>query len=383
MPIPVALLPLSLMFYSDEDCGGLTILDANGNFVTTAGGTCNSDCNCVCDSAFCLSKRPTNGQDATKDISCQFDCTCRKQCALDEAFKNSFSSFNLTHIATYSEGDRCQGQCTDCTSDANSASDSTSDPNKCGTDEDCIDNGDNTATCVEAGICTAKKDDMCDDAYAAVSGKKNKRAKCCPDTRYVYMLLSALRRNSRSIWSCFGFTLHLTFNALPPLLGDFCVHSGCIKSAIGVVATSTCGNTCGFACRGSESNPGNAYGYSPSTFCTFGERVENMPYCPIVASNYTSSENSNLGILSCTESSSQGGTDSTGDDSICCSDTTHKGATGDSVNGGWNCGEGTAGNTTQYALGWPGSPDGAYMCIRDDGSKSSRHDNSSSTPVCP
>ena len=153
-------------------------------------------------------------------------------------------------------------------------------------------------------------------------------------------------------------------------------YSGCIKSTIGVVATSSCGNVCGTSCLGSESNPGNAYGYSPSTFCMFGQRIQNMPYCPIVASNYTAT--STLGVLSCT-----GGNDSGGDNSICCSDQTHKGAIGDSINGLWNCGEGSAGNTTQYALGWPGSPDGAYMCIDAEASKSTQWVDGVSTPLCP
>jgi len=144
-----------------------------------------------------------------------------------------------------------------------------------------------------------------------------------------------------------------------------------------VIATSSCGNICGTSCLGSESNPGNAYGYSPNTFCLFGQRVSNMPYCPAVAFNYTSSTNSNLGILSCT-----GGNDSGGDNSICCSDTTHKGGDEDSINGSWNCGERAAGNTTQYALGWPGSPDGAYMCLRGEGSRSNLWDVTVSTPVC-
>ena len=157
----------------------------------------------------------------------------------------------------------------------------------------------------------------------------------------------------------------------------FPAHSGCIKSAIGVVATSTCGNTCGFDCRGSESNPGNSYGYSPSTFCIFGQRVEHMPYCPSVAGSYGGTQ-ANVGILSCT-----GGNDNKGNDSICCADTTHKGANETSINGGWNCGEGSTGDPLLYALGWPGSPNDAYMCIRDEESKSTRWVSGESTPVCP
>ena len=162
----------------------------------------------------------------------------------------------------------------------------------------------------------------------------------------------------------------------------FRAHSGCIKSAIGVVATSTCGNTCGFACRGSESNPGDAYGYSPSTFCIFGQRVEHMPYCPSVAGSYGGVQ-ANIGILSCTETGSGGNVDTDGDNSICCADTTHKGEIGKSANGVWNCGEGSTGDPLLYALGWPGSPSNAYMCIRDEESKSTRWVSGESTPVCP
>lgn len=173
---------LSFLIHSDEDCGGLTILDANGALIAVEGGRCDSECKCVCDEKFCLSPRKAS---ETADISCQFDCTCRKQCALDADYINSINqtSFNVSNIATYDDGagspsgNRCQAACTDCTSD----------PNACGDDEDCIDNGDSSSKCVEAGICTTKKEDMCDDGYAAVSGKKNKRAKCCPDTRYVYI----------------------------------------------------------------------------------------------------------------------------------------------------------------------------------------------------
>ena len=81
------------------------------------------------------------------------------------------------------------------------------------------------------GICTAAKNAMCDDAYQAMTGSNNNRAKCCPST------------------------------------------SGCVKGPMNVVATATCGNVCGTSCLGDESNPGNNPGYSPSTFCIFGQRV--------------------------------------------------------------------------------------------------------------
>jgi hypothetical protein len=86
-----------------------------------------------------------------------------------------------------------------------------------------------------AGICTAAKEKMCDNAYQAMTGSNNNRAKCCPST------------------------------------------SGCVKSTMGVIATATCGNVCGTSCLGAESNPGNAPGYSPSTFCIFGQRVGKFP----------------------------------------------------------------------------------------------------------
>ena len=104
---------------------------------------------------------------------------------------------------------------------------------------------------------------MCDEAYTAVSGSQNNRSKCCPAT------------------------------------------SGCIKGAMGVIATSTCGAVCGTSCLTAQANPGN-FGESPATMCTYGQRVQNMPYCPDVAAGAD-------GHFSCT-----GGNDITGDNSICC-----------------------------------------------------------------
>ena len=86
---------------------------------------------------------------------------CKKKCSLPG---------NWTGAADATALERCTNECTSCVDN----------PGACGEDEDCID-----GVCVESGICTAKKEAMCDDAYAAVSGKKNQRAKCCPDTRYV------------------------------------------------------------------------------------------------------------------------------------------------------------------------------------------------------
>ena len=281
-------------------------------------------CKCICDPDFCLSRRPTNGQGATPDVSCQFDCGCKKECALTESYKNATDpSFDLSNFATYDDSDvnHCQGACTNCTGD----------PSQCTSDEDCVDQGqaDGFSVCVESGLCTNAKDDLCDSAYEAVSGSGNNRAKCCPDT------------------------------------------SGCIKTRIGVVHTSTCGNVCGLSCLGDEKNPGN-YGYSPSTFCAFGSRLENMPYCPNVANNVTvwyQSNNGNnpfAGEFSCT-----GNNDAEGDNSICCwqnstqawrneADATARDNLDVSINGKFNCdptGESTVGYgqvvmDNQYALGW-------------------------------
>ena len=162
----------NLLFCSnDEDCGGVGFPDDNGEIISY-GATCNlATCHCECSADYCLTQpfavesfgeKPNNKDDV--DIGCQFQCECKKQCIFP-------GDTTGETIGT------CNGECTDCTGNST----------RCEPDEDCIDNGDNTAKCVEAGICTAKKEDMCDDAYAAVSGKKNKRAKCCPDTRYVYI----------------------------------------------------------------------------------------------------------------------------------------------------------------------------------------------------
>ena len=103
-------------------------------------------------------------------------------------------------------------------------------------DQDCV-NG----ICVDSAICTSAKNAICDAAYEAISGANNNKAKCCP------------------------------------------ASSACVKTEIGVVATSTCSNNCGTGCLTSDANTGGEKGYAPSTFCSFGSRVENLAYCPILA----------------------------------------------------------------------------------------------------
>ena len=173
-------------------------------------------------------------------------------------------------------------------------------------------------------------------------------------------------------------TYTLSFLPFSFISSVYSCRSGCVKSAIGVIATSTCGNTCGTSCRRSESNPGEAYGYSPSTFCIFGERVKNMPYCPAVAAPFTVDNKDGLGKWSCKDNDK----DSTGDNSICCADTTHKGEIGDSVNGVWNCGAGGEGDPLCYAQGWNSSDPNDFMCIINATSTSSRWVNGTSSHVC-
>ena len=183
---------------------------------------------CECEANYCLQGAVTctsggndynvetgrcdvSNNDAKKDISCQFQCGCKSAC-------------DVNGTATTAAGN-CKNPCQNCTTD-----------DDCAPDQDCIihdvTDANSTSFCVESGLCTDSKNDMCDYAYAAISGKANQRAKCCPDT------------------------------------------SGCIKIGIGVIHTSTCGTTCGTSCLSAESNPSaSVHGYSPSTFCIFGDRV--------------------------------------------------------------------------------------------------------------
>ena len=98
----------------------------------------------------------------------------------------------------------------------------------CPVDTDCIIVGANTnGTCVDSGVCTVDKKTLCDEAYAVVTGKTDNRAKCCPAT------------------------------------------SGCVRTQIGVKATSTCSVNCG-DCLSDFNSQGTDV---PATFCMFGQRL--------------------------------------------------------------------------------------------------------------
>ena len=119
-------------------------------------------------------------------------------------------------------------QCTDCTS--------TNAPEKCTEHQDCIiPSGSNEGKCVESEICTTTKDSLCDEAWSAVSGSGSgdQSAKCCPST------------------------------------------SSCIKSAIGVKATSTCSTSCGSSCLGATRKNDRD---SPTVFCRFGSGIGTFIY---------------------------------------------------------------------------------------------------------
>ena len=153
-------------------------MDPISNDTVAVGATCDlSTCKCVCDKEYCLLQpQDKGGAKDTDDMTCEFQCNCKKAC-------NETTSW--TGSSTASAETRCAGTCTVCTDD----------PTLCEDDEDCIlkyngkqPDSNGLKYCVESGFCTASKEVMCDDAYKAVSGKKNNRAKCCPDTRYVIIL---------------------------------------------------------------------------------------------------------------------------------------------------------------------------------------------------
>ena len=103
----------------------------------------------------------------------------------------------------------------------------------CPDDTDCIIVGANTnGTCVDSGVCTADKKTLCDEAYAVVTGKTDNRAKCCPAT------------------------------------------SGCVRTQIGVKATSTCSVNCGDCLSEFNSQGTNV----PATFCMFGQRLSELQW---------------------------------------------------------------------------------------------------------
>ena len=172
---------IHILFHSNDDCSG---------------GICDPEtCTCSC--------LPCHGQ---VSAGCEFNCDCKDACVVSDE----------------SPGGTCDSSmCTACTA-ANA-------DEKCKKDQDCIiPPGSYNGKCIEAGICTQTKDDLCDVAWSAVSaGDGDSSAKCCPDT------------------------------------------SACIKSTIGVKATSTCSTNCG-SCLGSTRE--NKMGI-PTTFCRFGSRI--------------------------------------------------------------------------------------------------------------
>ena len=187
-----------VFYFSDSDCGG---------------GTCDFDNptnqgNCECKCEGCLVRTDTigTGSSSSNDVGCTLGCICGDAC--------SSTNFNEEGATCDGTGDSCQ----DCSTNT-----------ECPADTDCIiDSGQSQGKCVDSGLCTAKKKDLCDVAYAAVSGGTNQRAKCCPAT------------------------------------------SGCIRTQIGVKATSSCSTNCG-SCLGDDKLGGDIK--HPITFCKFGQRL--------------------------------------------------------------------------------------------------------------
>ena len=139
----------------------------------------------------------------------QVEAGCEPECICPKACDTSSDSSGVCNSAL----------CDPCTP---------SNATDCPADTDCIIVGDSElGTCTDSGVCTAEKDSLCDEAYAVVTGKTDNSAKCCPAT------------------------------------------SGCIKSQIGVKATSTCSTNCG-NCLEKKSVDGKEI---PATFCMFGQRL--------------------------------------------------------------------------------------------------------------
>mmetsp|Transcript_5781 Transcript_5781/g.8499 ORF Transcript_5781/g.8499 Transcript_5781/m.8499 type:complete len:335 (-) Transcript_5781:211-1215(-) len=296
----------------DDDCGGFEQSDG-----TVIGARCNLDlCACECDTKYCLANV---AKKSTDDMMCQFQCDCKEGCiSVNNA--NFVEGTDFTWSNTNANQQCDTSQCTDCSSD----------PTACGLDQDCIPDSNGNAICVESGICTADKNAICDDAYAAVTQNSNNRAKCCPST------------------------------------------SSCVKTIIGVIATSTCSNNCG-NCLGSTSNPGSDQGYSPATFCLYGNRVDNMPECTVISNDST-------GAFSCLS-----GNDNTGDESLCCTSASSPNV---DAPGDFTCSDdGTFG--TNVIQSW--SPSAGPMCVKDQASRSSvaqvdvngnTNGGSTVTPLC-
>ena len=155
------------------------------------------------------------------DVGCTINCECGQACS-------SYDGDNPDATDYGQSGATCSGNCTTCVPSSTT--------NACGADQDCI-KGENPENkqdddfgfCVESGICTKDKESLCDDAWNAVSGKNDKSAKCCPAT------------------------------------------SGCIKTQIGVIKTSTCSTNCGSCLSNKRGQPNT--NYIPTTFCRFGQRL--------------------------------------------------------------------------------------------------------------
>ena len=206
----MCLFPLIFCF-SDLDCGG---------------GICDFDSrdtsgNCVCKCEGCLQKIKDvcTGSCKTNDVGCTLKCECGKAC----------DSYNSTdpESTIFRDGSSCiNTKCDNCTTTNTT----------CPDDTDCIINdGESNGKCVDSGLCTTAKKNLCDLAYASVSGSTNQRAKCCPAT------------------------------------------SGCIRTQIGGKATSSCSTNCG-SCLGGETAPGSDKNDHPETFCKFGQRLGEIWY---------------------------------------------------------------------------------------------------------
>lgn len=177
------------------------------------GGRCvagNGDSDsCACECNGCLVSK--TGQ----DVGCSFKCDgCEELC----------TTYNASDP---SSTDWLSGECNataSCTTCTNSSA--------CNVDQDCVILPDqDSGICVGSGFCTKDKNRLCDEAWNVITGGNDKSAKCCP------------------------------------------ASSGCIKGAIGVIATSTCSVTCGTKCLGVTDKNSK---YLPSTFCTFGQRLRKL-----------------------------------------------------------------------------------------------------------
>jgi len=185
-------------FYcSDVDCNG---------------GICDlSNCECDCGTG-CLRSLQGNGE-----VGCFFedDCICGKACS-------SYNTNDPDSTDYAQSGATCDPtKCDPCTRAGDTFT-------ACPTDTDCIVVGNSDdGVCVDSGLCTQDKEQLCDEAYAVVTGKSDNSAKCCPAT------------------------------------------SGCIKSQIGVKATSTCSTNCGDCLEKKRVDSKEI----PATFCNFGQRL--------------------------------------------------------------------------------------------------------------